>query len=32
MTDCEHPSSYTNGAGATYCSNCKRLLDVRIEE
>lgn len=32
MDDCTHPDSYTNGAGATYCTSCRRLLDLRIEE
>lgn len=30
--NCKHPRTYTNGAGATYCSDCYRLVDVRIEE
>lgn len=30
--NCKHTSTYTNGAGATYCKNCGKMTNFGIEE
>lgn len=30
--NCDHASTYTNGAGATYCNRCGRLVNFGIDE